>query len=162
MATVVIKGALNAVLLGGSNVNWENKGNLFSCATGRTVSIRLDGETGPPQAINCGLPQGSPISPILFMLYISPLFRLEGLKKVFGYADDVSILEVSPSLEINSTRIQKALNTALAWGREEGVTFDPNKSELMHFTRRHKDKGNSPQIITNDFIISENSNRPYL
>ncbi|KHJ35590.1 hypothetical protein EV44_g0278 [Erysiphe necator] len=68
--------------------NW-----IGSFATERTISIRLDGKTGPTREISCGLSQGSPISPILFMLFISPLFKLKGLKKAFGYADDVAILE---------------------------------------------------------------------
>jgi hypothetical protein len=47
---------------------------IASFMTGRSVQIRLDGEVGPLIDILCGLPQGSPISPILFMLYLAPLF----------------------------------------------------------------------------------------
>ena len=169
VATLDIKGAFDAILPGRLVYRLREQGWLShlckwigSFATKRTVLIRLDGETGPPQAITCGLPQGSPISPILFMLYISPLFHLKDLKKAFGYADDVAILETSPSLELNSIRIKEAINAALAWGKDEGVTFDPKKSELMHFSRRHKDKGNSPKVQTSNFTISENTNPPYL
>lgn len=68
---------------------------------------------------------------------------MEDLKKAFGYADDVAILEVFLSLEMNSSQIQKAINTALAHGRES-VTLNSKRLELMHFSRRHRDKGNSP------------------
>jgi hypothetical protein len=46
---------------------------IASFMTGRSVQIRLDGEVGPIIDILCGLPQGSLISLILFMLYLASL-----------------------------------------------------------------------------------------
>ncbi|KAI0998011.1 hypothetical protein K3495_g10178 [Podosphaera aphanis] len=111
VATLDIKGAFDAVLPGrlirrlreqgwpAHLCNW-----ISSFATGRKVCIRLDSEEGTPRDINYDLPQGSPILPILFMLYIS-LFSLNNLRKGLGYADDVAILETSPSLDTNADRI---------------------------------------------------------
>ncbi|KAI0993970.1 hypothetical protein K3495_g14214 [Podosphaera aphanis] len=169
IATLDIKGAFDAVLLGRlvrrlREQGWPsqicNWGGSF--ATERKVCIRLDGEIGDPRPIFCGLPQGSPISPILFMLYISPLFRLNGLQKAFGYADDVAVLAKSPSLEKNTEIIRVAVNEALQWGTKEGVTFDPRKSELLHFSRKNRDKHLSPQVHTNVFNIMEDTQKPYL
>ncbi|KAI0999011.1 hypothetical protein K3495_g9182 [Podosphaera aphanis] len=96
------------------------------------------------------------------MLYIAPLFKLDGLKKAFGYADDVAVLEISPSLQGNATKLENSINQALAWGSSEGVTFDPMKSELLHFTRKHKDKNLLPQEETTNLTISETAQKPYL
>ena len=74
----------------------------------------MDIEVGPAEQIQCGLPQGSPISSILFMLYVSPLFKLEEMKNSFAYADDVAILKTSPILEENTRKIAKAINQALS------------------------------------------------
>ncbi|KAI0995893.1 hypothetical protein K3495_g12287, partial [Podosphaera aphanis] len=95
------------------------------------------------------------------MLYISPLFKLEGLKNSFGYADDVAIPEISPTLEANSEKISTAIDQALSWSIQEGIKFDPAKSELIHFSRKHRDKERSPQVQTSHFTITENS-RPYI
>ena len=89
---------------------------VSSFLSDRKVFIRLDGETGPAQSIQCGLPQGSPISPILFLLYISPLFKLKGLKKAFGCAYDVAIMATSTSLEENYIKIGTTIDRALASG----------------------------------------------
>lgn len=70
------------------------------------------------------------------MLYIAPLFKLEGLKTAFGYADDFAIPIISPSLNENTEKIRIAINQAVRWGETEGVTFDPCKSELLHFSRK--------------------------
>lgn len=169
VATLDVKGAFDAVLPGRLFLRLREQGWPFqlcnwvlSFVTDRKVCIRLDGQLGPQQSIKCGLPQGSPVSPILFMLYISPLFKIDGMRKSFGYADDVAILETSPSLEENSARIGTTINRALDWGKSEGVTFDPSKSELIHFSRKRKDKNNNPPVLTNEFPITANLKQPYV
>jgi len=98
------------------------------------------------------------------MLYIAPLFNELGLEKTrFGYADDVALLEVSPSLPTNIERLTASLQQALLWGEEEGISFDPEKSELIHFTRkRNEDSRNQPVISLNpDFQVGL-GDKPYL
>ncbi|KAI1005071.1 hypothetical protein K3495_g3142 [Podosphaera aphanis] len=96
------------------------------------------------------------------MLYIAPLIRLPALKKAFGYADDVAVLETSPSLEGNSSKLGLAINQALSWGSTEGITFDAQKSGLLHFSRKHKDRNLRPPVLTNSFTITEDPRIPYL
>lgn len=96
------------------------------------------------------------------MLYISPLFFLDRLKEGFGYADDVASCKISPSLEENSRALSETLAQALEWGRSEGITFDPDKSELLHFSRKRADRGKSPSVQAGALVITENPERPYL
>ena len=73
------------------------------------------------------------------MLYIAPLFWLGTLAKRFGYADDVGLLAVSIDLQTNCEKLQRDLQEVLEWGLDEGITFDPKKSKLIHFTRSLRD-----------------------
>lgn len=74
------------------------------------------------------------------MLYMAPLFGLEGLKQAFDYADDVAILKNLKTLEENSMKLSVSISEALAWGISEGFTFDPSKSELILFSRKKETK----------------------
>jgi ribonuclease HI len=177
LLTLDVKGAFDAVLPGRLVRRLREQGwppNLVqwvsSFATNRLVYIRLDGETGPGTDIQCGLPQGSPVSPILFMLYLAPLFKLadpstsNSTSTRYGYADDVALLAISPSLETNSQMLSATLQEALDWGTAEGITFEPAKSELLHFSRRRLDQDPSitPSVSAGPITASENTERPYL
>ena len=169
LATLDVKGAFDAVLPGRLVRRLREQGwpaHLCSWATSfltkREIRIRLDGKFDKPRPISCGVPQGSPVLPILFMLYIAPIFKIEGLQKSFGYANEIVVLEISASLQENSNKISATINDALAWGTKEGIIFDPGKSELLHFSRKHRDKGVSPHVHTSQFSISENPQKPFL
>ena len=171
LLTLDVKGAFDTVLPGRLVHRLREQGwpaNLTSWvasfATDRSVQIRLDSELGPTTSIQCGLPQGSPVSPILFMLYLAPLFRLGNSKTRFGYADDVALLVVSPSLAANSQALSASLQEALDWGSAEGITFDPDKSELLHFSRRRSDQDptQNPSVAAGPIMVCESTERPYL
>ncbi len=141
---VDIKGAFNAVLLGRLLRRLRAQGwpdNIarwaYSFATGRTARVRLDETTLPAEAVSCGLPQGSPVSPILFMLFASPLYQLVGASRRnrYGYADDMALRATSLSAEDNAKQLSASLKALLAWGIAEGITIDPDKCELIHFYR---------------------------
>jgi hypothetical protein len=98
------------------------------------------------------------------MLYLAPLFHMGTPKARFGYADDVALLAISSSLATNSTALSDSLQKALDWGATEGITFDPAKSELLHFSRRRSDQDptSTPSVSARAISVSEGSTRPYL
>ncbi|APA15803.1 hypothetical protein SS1G_09342 [Sclerotinia sclerotiorum 1980 UF-70] len=172
LLTLDVKGAFDAVLPGRLIRRLHEQGWphglvkwLFFFVTGRSVQVRLDGITGPKTNIECGLPQGSPISPILFMLYIAPIFKMGEDTIKFGYANDVAIVAASKSLSENVKRLTSTVNEILIWGTSEGITFDPGKSELLHFSKRRteQDPATTPTVNMGDLTIRELANgKPYL
>ncbi|KAJ2900039.1 RNA-directed DNA polymerase from transposon X-element [Zalerion maritima] len=115
----------------------------------RRARIRLEDTVTETQKISCGLPQGSPASPILFLLYIADIFLEDKIHR-FGYADDVCVLRTGRSLEDNAEKLGQDLTQILSWGEEHKVAFDPGKCELMHFTRS-RDTTLHPEVSANDF-----------
>ena len=83
-------------------------------------------------------------------------------KAVAGFVTDIALLSTSPSLRENSQKLSADLQAALDWGSKEGITFDPAKSELLHFSRRPTDQDPSTTPAADHLMVSESTDRPYL
>jgi len=113
---------------------------VASYLTGRTTSLAFDGKTAPTRHVTAGVPQGSPLSPILFILFTSPLYQAlrhhNGIITL-GFADDTNLLASGRTTRSCCYRLQGAWTTVMEWARPRGVIFEPAKSELLHFSRTH-------------------------
>ena len=91
--------------------------------------------------ITTGIPQGSPVSPILFLLYLQPLFtQLDQIHPDIispSYIDDICLLMQGKSAAANARKLEEAATTCFNWGKSNSVAFDDPKSELMHYTNSH-------------------------
>ena len=60
--------------------------------------------------------------------------------------------------------LSDSLQEALDWGAAEGITFEPDKYELLHFSRRKADRDPNctPSVTAGSITISENAKHPYL
>lgn len=165
MVTVDIKGAFDGIAKGRLVHRLREQGwpeQLLTWTASffdhRKANIRLDGQLSQTLDLKCGLPQGSPVSPILFLLYVEPLIKLT--KKRFGYADDVALLETGKSLEDVRGRLQKSLDMSLQWGLDNGITFEPSKTELQYFHRKRKYE--EPSISMGEHSITPNDSTKWL
>ena len=72
----------------GTALNWFD-----SFLSGRKQRILVGDKTSDDFNLNCGVPQGSCMGPILFTLYVSRLFNIisQHLPSVHSYADDTQI-----------------------------------------------------------------------
>jgi hypothetical protein len=107
--------------------------------TGRKTTLVIQGAETEAFLVPTGVPQGSPLSPILFLFYNSELLDLcqrpkEGLTAV-GFADDVNMLAFSRSTETNCRILETGHSRCLDWAKRHGMKFAPTKYELIHFTR---------------------------
>src|SRR6266705_2893381 len=122
----------------------------------RQIGLAFDGEREDLQSVNTGIPQGSPISPILFLIYLRFLFTTIQERHpntaTPSYIDDVACLVVGDSEEENCRKLEAIAQTAFEWGDNNAVAFDDPKTELIHFHRRQ----HTPQcsvILPNGTII---------
>jgi len=86
----------------GNIIRWTN-----SFLTERKVQLVIDGYTCLTRDIDCGVPQGSPISPILFVIYISGFFSAIEDKvpiTTLSFVDNIGIIAIEGSIrEVTAT-----------------------------------------------------------
>ena len=103
--------------------------------SGRSARVRYQDTLTSSSPLQCGLPQGSPVSPILFLLYTEPIYRLGNPQGRFGYADDTAILSIGDTVDETTAMASRAINKMVRWGATNGVSFDSKKTKVMHFSR---------------------------
>jgi exonuclease III len=117
------------------------------CST-RKATITVNGFTTEPKNLpNAGLPQGSPLSPILFLFFNADLVesRINKHKGNIAFVDDYTPWVAGLDIEENTRRLQEeVVNKAIEWAEESGATFEPTKTAFIHFTRRENVEAESP------------------
>ncbi|KJZ71458.1 hypothetical protein HIM_09144 [Hirsutella minnesotensis 3608] len=104
--------------------------------TGRKIQLAFEGQIQPLTDLETGVPQGSPISPILFLLYIRGILAAKGYQ--LSYIDDFSISITSTSAKKNTRQLEAIASSLFEQAKEQGVQFDPSKTELIHFSRQRE------------------------
>ena len=77
-----------------------------------------------------GIPQGSVLGPILFVIFINDLPDIEGQVKIF--VDDTKLFKAIHSEE-DSRQLQKDLNSLCDWSDKWLFRFNVGKCGIMHY-----------------------------
>jgi hypothetical protein len=111
-----------------------------SFLTDRTTTLLVDNEETEPRQLNAGVPQGSPLSPILLLVYNTPLLKalnqLDLPLSPLNFADDINLLTYGEATVVNCINLEIAHEQCLNWARTHRMQFAPDKYILTHFTRR--------------------------
>ena len=101
---------------------------IFSFLSDRSIAIRVDVYLSKPHSINSGAPQGSVISPVLFILLINHLL-FSTSSSIFSFADDTYLISsfssspqhfaysnISPYRNTSASLLTNDLTNVEKWG----------------------------------------------
>ena len=116
-------------------------GNLFkwlesylSCRKQRVV---VNGKTSEWRETSAGVPQGSILGPLLFLVYINDI--VDNIQsKIYIFADDTSIMRPITNAIEDFQTLNRDLQSLFNWAQTWRVTFNANKTEYMVFTLKNK------------------------
>jgi ribonuclease HI len=115
---------------------------ISSFLSNRTAQLVIDGFTCPLRDISAGLPQGSPLSPILFIIYLHTL--LKKIDEIFpdkvnaSFVDDIGFIAEGKDAEEVAKLLGEVGSQLVHLGGEYQTRFDEEKTEAVLFTRKRR------------------------
>ena len=108
-----------------------------SYLTLRTQQTVVGDQTSDIEQVLSGVPQGSILGPLLFLLYINdlPMTITDPATCIALYADDAKIYKAINDID-DSTTLQEQLNNIQEWSETWKLRFNPDKCKMMRITRR--------------------------
>ena len=103
--------------------------------TGRTMSVVVDGEESEPASVLSGVPQGTVLGSLLFLIYVNdmPNVILSGTY-IRLFADDCLIYRDISSLD-DQVILQRDRVALQGWAERWGMRFNPSKCNILHIHR---------------------------
>jgi ribonuclease HI len=114
----------------------------------RRVRMVVDGQEGDEMQVTTGLPQGSPVSPILFAVYIAGVHgavenAVPGVRGL-SFVDDVTWLAVADNVGELVGKLEECARQSIGWAEANAVRFETSKTEAILFTRNRRYWGQRP------------------
>ena len=127
-------------------VTGQAKTLFASYLSDRKQSVVVDGCVSSVRNVSAGVPQGSRLGPLLFIIYINDIVKdIESEMLIF--ADDTSLLVSGKNTEITSQIIKRDLTRICKWANDWKVSFNADKTEEIIFSKTNI---NSPQLTLNN------------
>jgi hypothetical protein len=134
-----------------------------SFLSNRQCRLVFQGAPGIFAPVEVGTPQGSPISPLLFVIYVAGLHPAISRGLSLSYVDDFTLTTASGSYRENIQQLQRLFTRMQRIGGRLGVAFSVPKTELMHWrTPKERSPVSIAPITINDMLFHPSPNIRWL
>ena len=122
-----------------------------SYLSGRTQAVLVDGQVSAPAPLSFGVPQGSVLGPVLFIMYTKPLINLIQTHSVSSqsFADDTQLYDSTPPTETHAAiqTFQTCISDIKSWMVENKLKLNDDKTEALLIAKRSAGVADSPTSI---------------
>ena len=103
---------------------------MHSFLTGRVQTVVVDGHKSEEAPMISGVPQGSVLGPLLFLIYMGDIGIDVGDSVLTSFADDTSVSR-AVTTTVDVMQLQQDLDTVYSWATASNMRFNEEKFELL-------------------------------
>ena len=141
----------------------ENTLDWFqSYLSDRKQFVDINGKPSELLGTTCGVPQGSVLGPLLFLIYINDLPNISTILNFYLFADDTNIYYESSSLDKLESTINRELNKLYLWLNVNRLSLNIDKTNFIVFHPYNKPVKKRITIKINNKAIIEKEYIKYL
>ena len=117
----------------------------------RKQRVGIEGQCSDWRTITSGVPQGSVLGPLLFLIYINDITDdLASLPLI--YADDTTLLEIVDDPVVSAGRLNSDLHKISVWADKWLVTMNPVKSRNVIFSLKRNKQVHPPLFLSSNIV----------
>ena len=132
----ILLSKLKSIGISGQLLKW-----LGSFLTGRKQCVKVSHRTSSEGPVHSGVPQGSALGPLLFLILISDIDSCVNYVRVSSFADDTRFLKTIAE-EDDCRKMQDDLIGVFQWANDNNMTFNSKKFQLVSYSARARDLEN--------------------
>ena len=130
----------------------------------RYFSVHIDGFCSEEAKLECGVPQGSILGPLIFLLYVNDMSQAVDCK-LYLYADDSCLVYTDKDINVIENILNKNFNSLCDWFVENklSIHFGEDKTKSIIFgTKRRLNDTHKLDIRRNEIKIKQHTEVKYL
>ena len=143
-----------------TSYNW-----FTSYLTNREQFCHWDGANSSRDILKCGIPHGSCLGPLIFLLYANDFENCLEYTTPNMYADDTCVTIASENLNDLITDVKNELENISTWMRINKISLNASKSEFMvvgHRRKLNRVHNEVPNLVLNNEVIKRIEKIKYL
>ena len=133
---------------------------LLNFIKNRKYFVHINGKNSETKTVNIGVPQGSTLGPLLFLIYINDMIHISDLFFLTQFADDSTVTYNADTLKQAIETTETDFKRVYEWLAANKLIINLNKTHLMLFTNR--DRPETISININGQTINEVTETKFL
>lgn len=135
---------------------------LQSYLSDRYQIVKMGTHQSSPQLLTCGVPQGSILGPLLFLLYVNNIHQAGLQGHLTLYADDTCLFYFGRNINDIMKVAQDDLNILHKWFQSNLLTVNISKTSYIVFSAKNKKIQINNQLSINGEVIQRTNSEKYL
>ena len=128
----------------------------------RLQYVEFDGSESKKSLVKCGVPQGSILGPLLFLIYINDITTVSDCLLPIIFADDTNVFLNGKNLNEMIHKMNAELRKLVKWLNANKLSLNIGKTQYMIFRSKNKKVQSHDDVLINGTVVDQVNNTKFL